>query len=96
MTLTAEEIMKIMEKARALGVDHLEVEGLKVGMGAAPKAQTGPVPEVPPEELIKPISVFDTITDEEILYYSTPYYDQIQANKEAHKKALEEKAKESA
>lgn len=34
-----------------------------------------------PEDLVAPMSVFEEPTDEEILYYATPYYDELQANK---------------
>lgn len=32
----------------------------------------------------------DSMTDEKILYYATPYYDEILAKEEEHKKKLEE------
>lgn len=48
------------------------------------------VPELKPEEIIKPMSVLDDLTPEEILFYATPRYDEIQAEKEAHKQKLKE------
>lgn len=47
-------------------------------------------PEIKEEELVKPMSPFDGMTEEEILYYATPYYDEIQAQKEAHAQKLAE------
>lgn len=54
-----------------------------------PKAAAS-VPDVKAEDLIKPLSPLDDLTPEEILYYAVPHYDQIQADKEAHKKKLED------
>jgi hypothetical protein len=51
---------------------------------------TGPVPEMKPEDIVKPLSVFDDLTDDEILYYSSPYYDELQAKKEAQKQLKKE------
>lgn len=44
----------------------------------APKAPSG---ESKPEELVAPLSVFEEPTDDEILYYATPYYDVLQEQK---------------
>lgn len=49
------------------------------------------VPDLKPEQIIAPLSVFDEMTEEEILYWSSPYYDELMAKKEAlkQKQALE-------
>ncbi len=49
-----------------------------------------PVPDIKPEELVKTVSPLDEITAEEMLYFATPYYDELQAKKEAHLKKLKE------
>jgi hypothetical protein len=46
-----------------------------------PVAKPQTVSESKPEDLVKPLSVFDEPTDEEVLYYATPYYDILQENK---------------
>lgn len=40
------------------------------------------VPESKAEDIVKPLSVLDQMSDDEILYWSTPYYDELQAKKE--------------
>lgn len=50
------------------------------------------VAEVPVEQLFRPESVLDQMTPEEILMFATPRYDEIQAEKEAHKEKLKEEA----
>lgn len=51
-------------------------------------AQKDPVPEVKAEEIVKPMSVLDDMSDEEILMYHSPRFDEIQAEKGAHKEKL--------
>jgi hypothetical protein len=62
--------------------------------GSLASAMTGlaqkSVPDAKAEDLIKPLNPLDDLTPEEILYYAVPHYDQIQAEKEAHKKKLED------
>lgn len=41
------------------------------------------------QEIFKGESVLDMMTEEEILYYATPAYDEIQAEKEARASKLE-------
>lgn len=95
MSLTADDIMKIMEKARVLGLSTIKIEGMEATLGPV-KAESAPVPEVKAQEIVTPASIFDDISPEELLYYSTPHYDELQAKKAAHMKALEERAKEQA
>lgn len=54
-----------------------------------PKSTT-PVPELRPQDIVVPSSPFDDLSDEEILYYATPYFDELQARKEAQKQKLNE------
>lgn len=54
------------------------------------RKQDSSVPVTKAEDLIKSLNPLDDLTAEEILYYAVPHYDQIQAEKEAHKKKLEE------
>jgi hypothetical protein len=47
------------------------------------------VPDMKAEDIIRPLSVFEEYTDEEIMYWATPYFDELQAQKELQKKARE-------
>lgn len=49
------------------------------------------VPSLSAEELVKPMSVLDQMSEEEILYYATPHYDELQAKKKAHEEELKER-----
>lgn len=58
--------------------------------GEVPDLKKGEVPDLKPEQIIAPLSVFEEMTDDEILYWSTPYYDELMAQKELQKQAAKE------
>ena len=41
----------------------------------------GQVEDLKPEQIITPLPAFDEPSDDEILYWATPYYDQLMAEK---------------
>ena len=74
--MTADDIIKILKLAADAG---LITEPIRT---AAPVAD--------PKESYATVSVLDEPTEEEMLYWSTPYYDVLMAEKEAKQKALNE------
>ena len=98
MSLTTLEIIQVMTQAKELGFTNLKIDGLELNSTskqpvAEPVKATEPPPaDLKPEEIVSPLSVLDELTDEEILYWSTPYYQELQEKKEAMKqaKALQE------
>lgn len=108
--LTLDEVETLIQKAQILGVSSFEFKGLKVRFKTDPvrsperkaafqaqsQAPTQAPTDLKSEELIKPLSILDEMSEEEILFYATPYYDELQAKKEAHQNHLdEEKVKNS-
>ncbi len=97
--MNTDDITRIMDKAKEIGIRSVDVKfpnGANLKFSFLYKSETFreakfgmPVPDVKPEEIVKPISPLDDITPEEILYFAVPHYDEIQAQKEEHKKALE-------
>lgn len=91
--LTADEMIRVMEKAKELGLQKLELNDLKFEFVSQVQPHINhinlAVPDLKSAELMSPLSVFDELTDEEILYWSTPRYDEIQAEKEARKNKQE-------
>jgi uncharacterized HAD superfamily protein len=71
------EIMQTLIKAKELGITQSDVDAYKE------KIKQSYVPEMKAEEIVKPISVLDDLSDEELLYWSTPYYDDLQAKKQS-------------
>lgn len=54
--------------------------------GEPPKTKIkieGEVPDEKPDELLKPMNPLDESSEEEIQYWATPTYDELQAKKEA-------------
>jgi hypothetical protein len=94
--MTLNEIIQIIEVARTSGLSELELNGLKIKFAAGkrpkkikPVIPQQVVPDTKIEEIIKPASPLDELTSEEILYYATPYYDELQAQKEEQKRRAE-------
>lgn len=84
---TKEELQALFQLARDNGCPWIEVDGVKL-----------PVPEVKAEPVGDPVSPeipsdpSAEYTDEEILFYSTPYFDELQKIKEEKKKHAEEES----
>lgn len=99
-----EEIITVITKAKELDVEEFEWNGIRVrfrsrgeespGMDRIyfPEPETkkmeGPVPDQEWKEIFKPLSPLDDLSPEEILFYATPRFDEIQAEKEAHRQKL--------
>ena len=82
-----EEIKALIELSRDQGLTKMEVDGVMFHI--APQVQTivrDPSIETKPEDLISPLSVFDEPDEDEVLYYSSPYYEEIQYQRELQKK----------
>lgn len=96
MSLTPEEIQARIRIAKDMGCQSIEIDGIAYKFfdpsKTYPAQAIASVPDARAEDLIKPESVFDQISDEEVLYWSTPYYDQLQADKEAKKSKAKEEA----
>lgn len=95
MSLTASEIKELMEKAKELGLSHIKVDGFEAQLSPLNQAKldVAPMVELTDKEieaLVTQPSPFDDLTDEEIFYYATPYYEELQAKKQAHAEKLKE------
>ncbi len=91
-----DQIIKLVEKAKALGVSEIEVVGFRVKFKSKKVVKTTTqklsVEDVQADikDVFKTESVLDQMSADELKYYATPYYDEIQAKKEAHAKKLAE------
>lgn len=77
MELTGAEVLQILDKAHALGVKHLKLNGIEADFAQKKEASE---PDLKPFPIQQP-----EYTDEEVLFWSTPYYDELQAQKMARK-----------
>ncbi len=82
-----EKLKMALEFAKENGLRFVEVEGIKIYV---PEDQViGDVPEISADDLMKPVGPFDDLSEEEILFYATPYFEELQA-----KKAMQKERKE--
>ena len=95
---TREEVESILKQAKEMQIESVELDGIKYVLGAPTRAKPAYVEDLKAEEIISPLSVLDEPTEEEVKYYSTPYWDVLQARKEAEKnqKAQDDELKEAA
>jgi hypothetical protein len=68
--------LELLVKAKELGITEQDIEGVLT-------TRKTHVPELAAEEIVAPPTIFDQMSDEEIMYWATPYYDELQAKKEA-------------
>lgn len=87
---TKEEFKQIIEQAREAGVTSVILEGVSYAIGPLATQKPSYVEEVKAEEILKPLSSFEEFSDIEVKYWSTGYYDQLQAEKEARLKQQQE------
>ena len=88
---TKDELKEIIDNAREFGMAQVEVDGVKYHINPITSTPfCHPVPELKPEDIIKPLSVLDDMDEDEILYWSSPFYDEIQTNKELQLQARKE------
>ena len=79
-----EELKEILEQAKEFHVKQVEVDGVKYTLDSQigfPKLQA--VADLKADEIVSPLPAFEEYTDEEILYWSTDYFDELQAKKKA-------------
>lgn len=83
--MTTLEAAQVLIKMKELGITMGDVTSFKDHIESKPE-----IPEMKPEDIVKPISVLDEIDEDDVKYWATPYYDELQAQKELHKQHLKE------
>lgn len=104
MSFTADELIRVMEKAKELGVKDFKSNEYQVSFNPAEylSSEETKVPEIssPPqftdEELAKPLQYFDEILSdpELVLFAATPHFDELLAEKQAKQQLKEQSMKE--
>jgi hypothetical protein len=101
MSLSAREIIEVMERAKELGMKHVKMDGFEASFDEMKaNVPTQVVPDEPKEarpptddEVFKHLSILDEIDEEALKYWSTPYYDEILAQRASHQHKLDEEKK---
>jgi hypothetical protein len=88
-----DELKQKIAEARLLGCTAVTVEGVTYQIGSEPQVEKN-VPELKAEEIVNPLSVLDEMDEDEITYWATPYYEELQAKKAALSQAARDQIKE--
>lgn len=87
--INTERIKQLLEFARENGVSEIECDGVKFKVGPKPEA----IPFDDGRDIVQPKTPFDDLNDEDVLFWSTPTYDELQTKKqlqEAHAKETQD------
>lgn len=86
MSLNKEEILELMTKAKELGLTQVKVDGFEASFGPTP------IVSMPSED--KDLEAIQKANEEpsheELLYWSTPYYDELVAKRKAREEQLKQ------
>lgn len=80
--MTAKKRLQLLKEAKELGMKSIEIDGVKYELSEQKTAQ--PVQELSEDQvksLFSDTKVLDEMSDDEVLYWATPYYDQLQHEK---------------
>lgn len=89
--MTKEDRIQLIEEARILGMKTVTIDGVvyefekEVLKPNKPELSSKEI-----EDLMKALNPLSEYTDQELLYYSTPFFDELQLRKEHQKKLKEE------
>lgn len=88
--MTKEEKLLLIQEAREFGCKSVTIEGVVYELGKALPTNE-PINEEALGEAVKNMSVLDEYSQDEILYYSSPYFEELQEQKELKAKQLQER-----
>lgn len=79
--MNEEKLKAALAFAKEHGLKSIEVDGIKMELGEPRPDPNAEIPDLKAEELVAALSPFDEMTDEEVLFWSTPHYDELQSAK---------------
>lgn len=85
---------ELIEEARELGCKSIMIDGITYEIGPVPRSQQADS-EIDEKALNIIISPLDNLSDEEVLYWSTPHYDTLKAQKELRAQQLKDESNDS-
>lgn len=78
------DLSLLIKTAKESGASQVTLpDGTVITFAAQQQSPAAAPAEVKPEDLVAPLPALDEPTDEEILYYSCDYWDELQAKKNA-------------
>lgn len=90
--MTPKQQMNLIKQAKELGLASIKIGDVEIVFAKDQTAthKTHAVPDLEAKDILAPPSPFDDLTEEEIQYFATPYYDQLQADKAKKQEAIKE------
>ena len=91
--MTKEKRLELIQEAKDLGLKSITIDGIVYEFGVT--KQVLPPTELTEEQvkaLVNPMSVLDDYSEDEITYYATPYFDEIQEQKKIREQQLKDEA----
>jgi hypothetical protein len=82
--INKEKLKEAIEFAQEQDISEIEVDGIKL------KVPPKPMPIEEGKELISEYNPFPEYTDEEIIFWATPYFDELQEKKRQQQEAAKE------
>lgn len=83
--------IELIEEAKLLGLESITIEGVTYQLPNTSKTVVAtPMDIKDVEKLTRELTLTEDVTAEEVLYYSSPYYDELQAKKEQREQAIKE------
>lgn len=93
--MTKKKRLELLQEARDMGMAEITIDNVHYKLGKTEEQK--PMLELTEEQvkaLVNPMSLLDDLSEEEILYYATPYFDELQAKKETRNQQLKDKENE--
>lgn len=83
--INKDDLKAALEFARDNKLKSIEVNGVKFDVPETIVDEPVDSKDLPPSE-----TPYDNLSDEEVLFWATPYYDELEQMREAHKQKLED------
>lgn len=89
--MTPKQQMNLIKQAKELGLASIKIGDVEIVFSQDRTEQkiNNAVPDLEAKDILAPPSPFDDLTDEEVLYFATPHFDELQAAKAKKQEVVE-------
>lgn len=85
--------LQLLQEAKELGMKSIEIDGVKYELPSTTYVEQKPISEEESKALLKALTSnpLDELSEDEVLYYATPYYDELQTQKKLKQQQEQDK-----
>ena len=87
--MTKQKRLELIQEAKEMGLKSIVID--KVTYNFDPIVVQPQITDEEAKSMLAPLPYFDQLTDEEVLMWSTPRYDEIQQQKELRKQQIKDR-----